>query len=236
MHLDRQFQRQALIVAIEDVDVDAETIHPAPTASLGGWGPITTIQAAKKDDPDSLVFEGEDVLKRIERDGDLFEPVLKLKQNCCSFEHLFFCDPDFRWSCRVGRVPESFFCYAGAYCGHFDFARHSGGRGATEHRDRPFAGEFALKSETAIKIGLRSAHATGFDRESAVAYSRVRCDFDGVWSVFTRKQASKARHNGLTLSGKQGEGRAFHRKAGSSTRGCRYRESRRSARNVVEAI
>jgi len=36
--------------------------------------------AAKKEDADSLVFEAKDVLKRIERDGDLFEPVLKLKQ------------------------------------------------------------------------------------------------------------------------------------------------------------
>ena len=37
--------------------------------------------AVKKDDPDSLVFEAKDVLKRIEKDGDLFEPVLKLKQD-----------------------------------------------------------------------------------------------------------------------------------------------------------
>jgi len=37
--------------------------------------------AAKKEDADSLVFEAKDVLKRIERDGDLFEPVLKLKQD-----------------------------------------------------------------------------------------------------------------------------------------------------------
>jgi bifunctional non-homologous end joining protein LigD len=36
--------------------------------------------AARKEDADSLVFEAKDVLKRIERDGDLFEPVLKLKQ------------------------------------------------------------------------------------------------------------------------------------------------------------
>jgi bifunctional non-homologous end joining protein LigD len=37
--------------------------------------------AAKKENADSLVFEAKDVLKRIERDGDLFEPVLKLKQD-----------------------------------------------------------------------------------------------------------------------------------------------------------
>jgi bifunctional non-homologous end joining protein LigD len=36
--------------------------------------------AAKTEDADSLVFEAKDVLKRIERDGDLFAPVLKLKQ------------------------------------------------------------------------------------------------------------------------------------------------------------
>lgn len=36
--------------------------------------------AVKKDDPDSLVFETKDVLKRIEKDGDLFAPVLRLKQ------------------------------------------------------------------------------------------------------------------------------------------------------------
>jgi bifunctional non-homologous end joining protein LigD len=37
--------------------------------------------AANKEDADSLVFEAKNVLKRIERDGDLFEPVLKLKQD-----------------------------------------------------------------------------------------------------------------------------------------------------------
>ncbi|HWA54116.1 MAG TPA: non-homologous end-joining DNA ligase [Solirubrobacterales bacterium] len=37
--------------------------------------------AAKKGDAGSLVFEAKDVLKRIERDGDLFAPVLELKQN-----------------------------------------------------------------------------------------------------------------------------------------------------------
>ncbi len=36
--------------------------------------------AAKKEDADSLVFEAKDVLKRIERDGDLFAPVLELRQ------------------------------------------------------------------------------------------------------------------------------------------------------------
>lgn len=37
-------------------------------------------QALQKDDPDSLVFEAADVLKRVEKDGDLFAPVLELKQ------------------------------------------------------------------------------------------------------------------------------------------------------------
>lgn len=37
-------------------------------------------RALDRDDPDSLVFEAADVLKRIERQGDLFAPVLDLKQ------------------------------------------------------------------------------------------------------------------------------------------------------------
>ncbi len=37
-------------------------------------------RAAKKKDPSKLVFRAEDVLKRIEKLGDLFEPVVKLKQ------------------------------------------------------------------------------------------------------------------------------------------------------------
>ena len=36
--------------------------------------------AVKKDDADSLVFEAKDVLQRIEKHGDLFAPVLELKQ------------------------------------------------------------------------------------------------------------------------------------------------------------
>ena len=34
----------------------------------------------EREDPDSLVFEAGDVLERVERDGDLFAPVLELKQ------------------------------------------------------------------------------------------------------------------------------------------------------------
>ena len=37
-------------------------------------------RALKRDDPDLLSFEAGDVLKRVKRSGDLFEPVLKLKQ------------------------------------------------------------------------------------------------------------------------------------------------------------
>jgi bifunctional non-homologous end joining protein LigD len=37
-------------------------------------------RALKREDPDSLRFEAGDVLKRVKRRGDLFEPVLKLKQ------------------------------------------------------------------------------------------------------------------------------------------------------------
>ncbi|MGH7940890.1 MAG: non-homologous end-joining DNA ligase [Limisphaerales bacterium] len=37
--------------------------------------------ALKKNNPKALAFEPEDVLKRVEKEGDLFEPVLKLKQN-----------------------------------------------------------------------------------------------------------------------------------------------------------
>jgi bifunctional non-homologous end joining protein LigD len=37
-------------------------------------------RAVKKEDPGSLVFEAKDVLKRIDKHGDLFAPVLELKQ------------------------------------------------------------------------------------------------------------------------------------------------------------
>ena len=50
-----------------------------PTAST----PVTwkeVERALDKDDADSLVFEGIEVLKRIEKHGDLFAPVLELKQ------------------------------------------------------------------------------------------------------------------------------------------------------------
>lgn len=50
-----------------------------PTASTPvTWDEVT--HAAEKKDADSLVFEAGEVLKRIERQGDLFAPVLELEQ------------------------------------------------------------------------------------------------------------------------------------------------------------
>ena len=50
-----------------------------PTASTPlSWKEIE--RAVEKDDPDSLVFEAGEVLKRVEKHGDLFAPVLELKQ------------------------------------------------------------------------------------------------------------------------------------------------------------
>jgi hypothetical protein len=40
----------------------------------------------KKKDPSLLVFEADQVLKRVEKMGDLFEPVLKLKQKLPKLE------------------------------------------------------------------------------------------------------------------------------------------------------
>jgi bifunctional non-homologous end joining protein LigD len=37
-------------------------------------------RALRKNDPDLLTFETADVLKRVKRKGDLFAPVLRLKQ------------------------------------------------------------------------------------------------------------------------------------------------------------
>jgi bifunctional non-homologous end joining protein LigD len=50
-----------------------------PTVSTPvSWDEVE--RAVKRDDPDSLVFEAGDVLRRVERDGDLFAPVLELRQ------------------------------------------------------------------------------------------------------------------------------------------------------------
>jgi bifunctional non-homologous end joining protein LigD len=45
-------------------------------------------RCVKKGDPDQLVFEASDVLKRFEKHGDLFAPVLELKQRLPSFAKL----------------------------------------------------------------------------------------------------------------------------------------------------
>jgi bifunctional non-homologous end joining protein LigD len=37
-------------------------------------------RALKREDPDALTFEAKDVLKRVEKRGDLFAPVAELKQ------------------------------------------------------------------------------------------------------------------------------------------------------------
>lgn len=51
----------------------------APTVSTPvTWREVET--ALKKRDPDRLVFTSEEVLKRVKKHGDLFAPVLKLKQ------------------------------------------------------------------------------------------------------------------------------------------------------------
>src|SRR5205823_5418790 len=42
----------------------------------------------KKEDPELLVFTSDEVLKRVEKFGDLFEPVLKLKQKLPAAEAL----------------------------------------------------------------------------------------------------------------------------------------------------
>jgi bifunctional non-homologous end joining protein LigD len=45
-------------------------------------------ECLKKEDPERLVFTSDDVLKRADKLGDLFEPVLKLKQKLPSVEVL----------------------------------------------------------------------------------------------------------------------------------------------------
>ncbi len=55
-----------------------------PTASTPiSWDEVTN--AAETDDPGSLVFEAPEVLERIERHGDLFAPVLELRQELPDF-------------------------------------------------------------------------------------------------------------------------------------------------------
>ncbi|HEU0025162.1 MAG TPA: non-homologous end-joining DNA ligase [Thermoleophilaceae bacterium] len=55
------------------VSVYSLRARPRPTVS-------TPLRWEELDDPDALVFEVDDVLARVERDGDLFEPVQTLQQ------------------------------------------------------------------------------------------------------------------------------------------------------------
>jgi len=48
------------------------------------WDEVAT--ALKKSDPERLTFVSDEVLKRVKQEGDLFEPVLKLKQKLPSLE------------------------------------------------------------------------------------------------------------------------------------------------------
>jgi bifunctional non-homologous end joining protein LigD len=58
-----------------------------PTVSTPvSWDEVE--RCAEKGDPDLLVFEAGDVLKRVEKDGDLFAPVLELRQKLPSFAKL----------------------------------------------------------------------------------------------------------------------------------------------------
>lgn len=53
--------------------------RPRPTVSTPvTWDEID--RALTKGDPDTLVFEADEVLRRVDKEGDLFEPVLKLRQ------------------------------------------------------------------------------------------------------------------------------------------------------------
>jgi bifunctional non-homologous end joining protein LigD len=56
--------------------------------------------ALQKKDPKRLVFESHEVLERVEKNGDLFEPVLKLKQKLPSLESLTGAQPSKRRSKR----------------------------------------------------------------------------------------------------------------------------------------
>lgn len=57
--------------------------HPTVSTPLA-WREVE--QALKKSDPGCLVFQAPEVLKRVEKHGDLFEPVLSLKQKLPSFD------------------------------------------------------------------------------------------------------------------------------------------------------
>ena len=51
-------------------------------------------RALKKNDPSLLVFEADDVLKRVEKVGDLYEPVRRLQQRLPKLEGLEDAQPE----------------------------------------------------------------------------------------------------------------------------------------------
>jgi bifunctional non-homologous end joining protein LigD len=59
--------------------------HPTVSTPIT-WKELET--ALKKKDPSLVTFEAEDVIKRVKQKGDLYEPLLKLKQRLPSFEKL----------------------------------------------------------------------------------------------------------------------------------------------------
>ena len=71
--------------------------HPTVSAPVT-WDEISL--CLKTENPDALVFTADQVLKRVENSGDLFEPVLKLKQK---LPELSIIDPDQRRTARSRR-------------------------------------------------------------------------------------------------------------------------------------
>src|SRR6478609_6755711 len=59
--------------------------HPTVSTPIT-WKELET--ALKKKNPSLVTFEADDVLKRMKQKGDLYEPLLKLKQRLPSFEKL----------------------------------------------------------------------------------------------------------------------------------------------------
>jgi len=58
------------IVVPGDFEALLRRLHPA----------ASRVERLSVEKPASLTFVGDDVLRRVERDGDLFEPVLTLEQ------------------------------------------------------------------------------------------------------------------------------------------------------------
>jgi bifunctional non-homologous end joining protein LigD len=69
-----QNHRRKTTIAVYSLRARAQPTVSTPVT----WDEVE--RAVEKEDAGSLVFEAKDVLKRIEQHGDLFEPVLKLKQ------------------------------------------------------------------------------------------------------------------------------------------------------------